>query len=459
MKPISFEHNGFPEFLRSESACQKAIERGTLRPDTLIIAFGDGGLRERMTAAEHPLLSGLFQSEEAPPDDVAVIADAPEIADEDSNSTLPDLGRKAPEPLLVAEAGPELENDLQTPAEQSSMLVTSTELSQTTKIIWAAIAVLLLIVMISNCDRRTPDAVAVTAEDSLVAASDAAAAASAAPSQTYFASREIAVRSKASKDSARVTLLPRGTQFVGFEVPSITQSGFSWLQITQGQFAGNFVSMRNLSANEPPELDTSNAGYWYLTEALIPREGPSDGATAKSDAAWNLAAGTRVEVAGVTGGGVFSNGWAEIMLDKEAGVGYVPFDSLTRDPAAESANAAMVVSDAATPVAEAGPASRGLMIKNTCSYDLNMLIRYRSSAGWLSSVVSLPSRQTTFVNRSGLISDEVYFLNLVNLPNIDRISGSGSAANIDGRSYSLSALNISVQAGGANYTAEFSPCD
>ena len=64
MKPIGFEVNGFPEFLRSEVACLRVIERGLLTADTWVIAYGENNEREHMLASEHPLLRQLLGLED-----------------------------------------------------------------------------------------------------------------------------------------------------------------------------------------------------------------------------------------------------------------------------------------------------------------------------------------------------------------------------------------------------------
>jgi protein TonB len=60
MKPIGFEVNGFPEFLRSEAACRRAIERGLLTASMWVIAYGENNERKHMLASEHPLLRQLL---------------------------------------------------------------------------------------------------------------------------------------------------------------------------------------------------------------------------------------------------------------------------------------------------------------------------------------------------------------------------------------------------------------
>lgn len=66
MRPISYEVQGFPEFLRSEEACRRAIDRGTLTPATPVTVYGETGERSRTVAAQHPVLRSLFGIAEEP---------------------------------------------------------------------------------------------------------------------------------------------------------------------------------------------------------------------------------------------------------------------------------------------------------------------------------------------------------------------------------------------------------
>lgn len=69
---ISYEYDGFPEFLRSESACKRAVELGRIGADTPIVVYAEDGDRTRMLAGEHPALRSLLglasPAEEPPPE-------------------------------------------------------------------------------------------------------------------------------------------------------------------------------------------------------------------------------------------------------------------------------------------------------------------------------------------------------------------------------------------------------
>ncbi|MEY4953712.1 MAG: hypothetical protein RL299_2136, partial [Pseudomonadota bacterium] len=299
MKPISYELNGFPEFLRSEAACKKAVERGLLNADTPVVAYGDNGLRERMLASEHPLLAPLFAKDE-PAVAVAAPEPAPVSPAPAPTTAVPatPADPKAPAPPPAPPAGEKSKPVKPAPNKDEALPVPPRPPGGGSKVGWVISGVLLLLVAISRCDMgpKTDDAVA----DSAVA-SDAAADAAQEITETFYAVRELAVRSGPSAGSARITLLPREAVLTGVQVPSQSEAGYFWLRLTDGQYAGNYVSMVNLSTTARPQLNTAKAGFWYTTEALVPLEAPDDSAKPKSDSAWNLAAGTRVEVGGVTG--------------------------------------------------------------------------------------------------------------------------------------------------------------
>lgn len=57
---ISYEYDGFPEFLRSEGACKRAVELGRIGADTPIVVYEENGERTRTVAGEHPVLRALL---------------------------------------------------------------------------------------------------------------------------------------------------------------------------------------------------------------------------------------------------------------------------------------------------------------------------------------------------------------------------------------------------------------
>lgn len=101
---ISYEYDGFPEFLRSESACKRAVELGRIGADTPIVVYEEDGDRTRMLAGEHPTLRSLLglvsPAEELPPEEPQPPAQSPWPAPaSDAQSPL-----RAPLPEHVAPA-------------------------------------------------------------------------------------------------------------------------------------------------------------------------------------------------------------------------------------------------------------------------------------------------------------------------------------------------------------------
>lgn len=462
MKPISYELNGFPEFLRSETACQKAVERGLLKADTPVVAYGDNGLRERMLASEHPLLAPLFAKDEpapaAPPSEPEPVTPAP-AAPPAAHAAEP-VPAPAPASPQADPAPPPAEPVVQDAPVPPGPGPYQPNSGGASKAFWGIGALLVLGIAISQfggsdqSDSTLPDA---------AAASDAASEAAQEVTETFHAVRELAVRSAPSANSSRITLLPRETVLTGVQVPSQSEAGYFWLRITEGQYAGNFVSMVNLSPEPRPSLNTSQAGFWYTTEALTPLEAPDDSARPKSDSAWNLGAGTRVEVGGVTGAGIFSSGWAEVMLDKQAGVGYVPLDRLTRESPAAMA-AADAAADAAAAAADYAAAdsvpSKGLRLESKCRNLLTLLVRYDSPSGWESVTVFLDPWEKELITSGGdpirVVSSEVYFMTLPRGSGTVYATGTGNQAQFGGRSYRLNKVNIGT--GTTEYNANFT-CD
>lgn len=452
MKPISYESNGFPEFLRSEAACQKAVARGLLKPDTPVVAYGDDGLRERMLASEHPLLGPLFAPSggEAPVVDAA----APEVPATPAEPTVTAPKIAAPQivatpPPVPSPPAPEPEPQPQAPQAQTS----TTGPRGPAKAVWIIGGLALLALAISQCDFK-PEEAAVE----MPAAADAAAAPSEqVQAQSFYAVREVAIRTEPLKTASRVILLPRGTFLTGVQVPSQSEPGFYWLKLTDGQYAGRYVSMVNLAVESRPELDTSKAGLWYTTEALVPLVAPNDSAAAKSDAVWKLPADYQVDVAGVTGSGMFTSGWAEVMLPKQSGVGYVPLDRLSRESSAlEAAEAAGVaaVDAAAAPATDSG---RTLRLTNKCSNQLALLIRFYGANGWETVNVRLNPGYPTVVESGGspirLLTGEAYYYSLSPGSGSVSASGTGSEVYFGGRRYAMTRLNVGT--GSTQYDSNF----
>ncbi len=79
MLQISYELEGFPAFLRSEAACQRAVELGRIAAGTPIVVYEENGERTGMPAEQHPLLRTLLGLDTPAPveTEVEAVATAP----------------------------------------------------------------------------------------------------------------------------------------------------------------------------------------------------------------------------------------------------------------------------------------------------------------------------------------------------------------------------------------------
>ena len=459
MRPISFEANGFPEFLRTESACEKAITRGSLKPDTPIVAYGENGERERMPAKDHPLLRKLLgipdEEEAAQP---AEAAPEPKIAEskpkggkaekkpapdnkpdttsgQAARASVPVAGQQtAPTAAVSASTSEPLDQD-----EAESGTPDRPNNGLASKLALGFIAVISLLFFISQCSSEPTDGFEDAAYEEDAAASDAAVdtAVADAVEQSLYAVREIAVRAGPSAESARVTLLPRGTYFTGIAVPSTVNPQYYWLQISSGAYSGNYVSMTNLSGDERPSLDTSVAGLWYISDSYTARAAPRDDAPELTEAEWRLSPGTQLDVAGVTGAGILASGWAEVMLPKNAGVGYVPMDMLYQ-------------ADNQTSQTTSG---RRLALQNSCRNNIFLVVRAQTSDGWRDLAVEIPARSTRYAGLNGqdvgLTSNEVYFVSLAPGTRRDFSTELVRLSDYGLRGSDLKQMNIGIDSSGA----------
>ncbi|MBY8825527.1 hypothetical protein [Sphingomonas colocasiae] len=438
MKPISYEANGFPEFLRTEAACQRAIEKGQVRAETPIVAYGEDGERLRMAAGEHPLLRemlglGTTASEEKP--------HAPEDPANGGKSSQPVSTAEtiAPDVIVTPEdaANPETRQPL--PASTGPIRSrTPTDPAPSLRKIfgWLIAALVVSMIAMRGCASDSPVANTKGSNESntVAAAVDPDAG---LVEETFYAVRQIAVRAKANSGSVEVGRLERGAELVGVVVPAESNANYRWLKIKQGPFTGNFVSMLNLSETQRPVLDAAQAGTWYTLEALTPLQAPNDSSPQMTNAAWSLATGQKLEVAGVTGAGTFTKGWAEVMMEKQTGVGYVPFDRLTQ-------NGDLALDGPMDSVEE----PRALGLVNQCGEPITLLLRFQDHYGWQTVRTRLPDGIERDLGLNGaraqLVSGEVYFafLTIGDVPVAYR--GTKLTTMFEGKSYDLNRLSFDV---------------
>lgn len=457
MRPISYEVDGFPEFIRSESAARRAIERGLITPDTQVIAYGDNGDRERMRAGDHPLLATLFAPATPPVEPEPVVEPVVDAPPEDAPPEVPEPAPVPPPPAPTPEPArrqpvppvPEIE------PEPVEVKPGPSGLSPW----WIAVGVVVILFVIwvnSGPDTTAPSTA--IADDNATAAVEASPTPEASPEVvvTLYATREIAVRAQPSASSAQLVLLPRSTAFTGVLVPSASGAQYQWLRITEGPHTGSFVSAANLFENAPPALDTSEAGDAYLTEDYTALSRPDAEASARTEAAWRLRNEQQVTLVGTVQPDVFGPVWAEITLPRMAGVGYVPFDMLNRTPPQRDEADAVEPGDGGATIPDPQPevgASYTLRLISSCSKPIGLLVRYRTDRGMQLRAFSLRYRGASIATSDRLVSRDIYFA----FYEIDGepISDEGTVSvTYRGESYQLRPMQS--QASGDRLTASFS---
>jgi len=453
MRPISYELDGFPEFIRSESAARKAIERGLITPDTQVIAYGDNGDRERMRAGDHPLLATLFAPAPLPVEAKPVVDAPPEAAP-------PEVPEPAPVPPSPAPTPEPPRRQPIPPVPEIEPQPVQVEPGPTGFSLWwiaGAVVVILFVIWVSSGPDTSAPSTAI-ADDNATAAVEVSPTPEASPEVvvTLYATREIAVRAQASASSAQLVLLPRATAFTGVLVPSASGAQFQWLRITEGPHTGSFVSAANLFKDAPPELDTSEAGDAYLTEDHTALSRPDTAAPARTEAAWRLRSGQQVALVGTVQPDVFGPVWAEIMLPRMAGVGYVPLDMLNRTPPDRGETDVVETGDGGTATPDPQPevgASYTLRLISSCSKPIGLLLRYRTDRGMQLRAFSLRYRGASIATSDRLVSRDIYFA----FYEIDGepISDEGTVpVTYRGEAYQLRPMQS--QASGDRLTASFS---
>jgi TonB family protein len=134
-----------------------------------------------------------------------------------------------------------------------------------------------------------------------------------AKSAVRYLSTDTNVRERPTAHSRLVAKLPRGTEVRGLGI--VRRDGDrGWFRITVGRYRGYFIATgTNLSARQPPSLDTSFAGMMLVRQRLPIFAGPHD----RSPVLRYSEPGNRLRVFGS-----LSNGMVEVGL-KSGLVGYV----------------------------------------------------------------------------------------------------------------------------------------
>lgn len=457
MRPISYEVDGFPEFIRSENAARRAIERGLITPDTQVIAYGDNGDRERMRAADHPLLATLLAPATPPVEakpEVEPVVDAPPEA------APPEVPEPAPVPPPPAPTPEPPRRQPVPPVSEIEPQPVQVEPGPPGVSLWwiaAGIVVILFVIWVSSGPDTSAPSTAI-ADDNATAEVEASPTPEASPETvvTLYATREIAVRAQPSASSAQLVLLPRATAFTGVLVPSTSGAQYQWLRITEGPHTGSFVSAANLFEDAPPEIDTSAAGDAYLTQDYVALSRPDTEAPARTEAAWRLRNGQQVTLVGTVQPDVFGPVWAEIMLPRMAGVGYVPLDMLNRTPPESGETDAVQTGDGGTTTPDPQPevgASYTLRLISSCSKPIGLLLRYRTDRGMQLRAFSLRYRGASIATSDRLVSRDIYFA----FYEIDGepVSDEGTVSvTYRGEAYQLRPMQS--QASGDRLTASFS---
>jgi hypothetical protein len=456
MRPISYEVDGFPEFIRSEEGALKIIKRGLLSPDTLVIAYGDNGERERMRAADHPLLGSLF-ARSVGADTLPVTPPEP-AASEPTPAVQPAQYRQTPPPVPsttsryhpTADPVEERQDWSPTPAtaQPKPWLVPV--------LVLGGLAGLAVIFSNSGSDNALTTPLTQASEPTPAPSGESPAE----EVLMMYTTKPVSLRQQPSDNANQVTVLDRGTEITGTVLATPNGAQPQWLRVTQGPFTDSFLDIANLSPTEPPALDLKQAGTWYLIEDLVPVDGPEQTASPKSDAAWKLTAGQQVEVAGVTGAGAFFSGWAEVSLPDVAGVAYVPIDRLTQTPAGSTPTEETAEDTSAGLSYSPSVSSPGLTLRlqSRCSQSLGVILRYRTPSGLRITAVNFEPHQegVLLVDRgpAQLVDDDIYFT--YNSLSGEPVEEAGGTVEAEYKGHAYSLRPLAVDRTGSEMLARFS---
>ena len=448
MKPISFELDGAAEILRSENACRRAVKEGQIVASTLVTTANDSGERYQIAAVEHPLLGTMLKVERPLPELEVPAANEPppvpeaETASTEDSVTEPEVSIEA-EPVSTPEAQPEAGSELVHTDPLPAILIPPAGSSNSLRALGWIMGAVLLFALIKSC--ASGESGTKSAEP---AATDAVTAAKVDPDAgkpllNLYLTRRSKVRGAPDGTATPIGWVERGEMVSGVEVPSQSDARYSWLKIKDGQFAGSYVTMLNLSSDTRPTLDTSQAGDWYVVDGLTPLEDPKDAAVAKRGSEWLLAAGQMVAVAGTVEGGVFSSAWAEVMLENTTGVGYVPIDRLSRDAPYDAAAAA---ADAAIATGQS------FLINNTCNKAVVFLFRFEDASGEHVIDAPLPAATKLYLGYNGdlaqLVSPVVHYAFMTIGGRRARDESADMYEYFNGRRYNMRRLQLTTQADG-----------
>lgn len=333
MEPISFESNGFPKTLRNEAACEKAIAKKTLKPDTPVLAYNADGERQRILAKDHPILRPLFGLDEDEEATNLGTAEAPQMPDKREDEALEDEGRivheavpataepasmHPSEPASVEGANPNApderlqEGNAPTSDEQ---VVHQPPLEPSTNKPWLVPAIIIGGITFFGVIFNLDDDEAAGSATEAPPAETAAAAAEIHRSSTYYVASPLNVRSLPSGSGTLRGELARNTSISG--VRASANSG--WLKITDGPYAGGYVSAKYLVSEPRPTLTTSTADDYFTVKATSVFAEPLESSYKLVD----LPFAFKVTVVGSV-----RNGFAEVIIgDLDRPVGYVPWDA------------------------------------------------------------------------------------------------------------------------------------
>ena len=305
---LSFELDGIPKMLISLDEVEAAIAKGTIAPDTRVTVYLSDRSSSAKAAGSHAVLAPIFARNAPAPDPEMPPAPAP---DGPAKPILADRSPASPalQDAVEAQLSPQDPSIWQAPPSTTIFLDRPSELApkkrgcgKTLAMLIAGAFVLILLVRLFGGDPNgagfVPDYVDDWPSVDTASAAGMDDAAKAAASGTFYLIRATNVRAAPNANAAKWDMLPRGTEVTGVFVPSQNDANAKWLRLSDGEFAGGYVSAINIIENMPPVLETKYAGTYILTEEVPLYAGASSNGDLVGRGPSYLSAGQRVTVTG-----------------------------------------------------------------------------------------------------------------------------------------------------------------
>lgn len=329
---LSFELDGIPKMLISLDEVDAFVARGAIAPDTRVTVYLSDRSSSEKPAVEHPMLAPIFARYTPPePEEVAEVEEeAPAPAEPDpappaQSAKDSSIWQAPPQPTPAPAPQP-------TPQPAPAAVIYPADISthkggggKTLAMLVAAVIIVVLLYKLVAGASSGADFVPLYVDDAPVIDSVTAAEMNemewAEQAQTYYLVRATNVRSAPNADAAKYGMLERGEAITGAFVPSQTDPNFKWLRLTDGGFTGSYVSAINIIENQPPAVDSAQAGSYRLIADTELYAGPSANGPIVSRGPAYLGVGQTVQVIGDVAG------MAEIEQEG-GGVAYIPWSAI-----------------------------------------------------------------------------------------------------------------------------------